>query len=268
MKFCENNRQSVADRPEQRPARRQLRILLSVSLLVLAGVIVSMSLLAWFFWLPPDAEIRRILLSRQALQQFLLSFGWWAPAIFALLQAVQVIFSPIPGSVTTLAGGLIFGVWQGFLLSGIGTLLGSLVAFDLARLCGQRVVILLVGQAHFERYSRFWTGRGGLSLVLLFLLPFFPDDILCFLAGLSTLPLRIFLLFLFVGRLPTIFLTTLIGAGVLTFSLWEWVIIGILALGVLVLFFKYGDSFERRVQRILQRKKEQEEEPSDPPVTQ
>lgn len=146
------------------------------------------------------------------------------------------------------------------MLSSAGIVVGSLLAFALARFCGQRVVIFLVGQAHFEQYSRFWTGKRGLSLLILFLLPFFPDDILCFLAGLSSLPLRVFLLFLLIGRLPTIFLTTLIGAGVLSFPLWEWIIIGILALGMLIVFFKYGDAFERWVQRIMQggekRKKE------------
>lgn len=263
MQPYENTHQSAASRSDRR-RQKKWRVLINASLLVLAAGLITAGLLAWFVWLPPDAEIRRILSSRQALQQFLLGFGWWAPVIFVLLQTVQVIFSPIPGGVSTLAGGLIFGVWEGFLLSSAGTVLGSLVAFALARLCGQRIVIRLVGQEHFERYSRFWTARSGLSLVIFFLLPFFPDDILCLLAGLSTLPMQIFLLFLIVGRLPSVFLTTLVGAGSLSFSLWEWIIIGVLAVVVLIVFFKYGSLFEQWVQRISRGRRQKREMP-DPP---
>lgn len=260
MKHREKKNQDAPEKPEQALKRKQ-RVFLIVLLVVLAGAIAS--LLIWFAQLPPDAEIKQLFASREALRSFLRSFGWWAPALFVLLQASQVIFSPIPGSVTTLAGGLIFGIGKGFVLSSAGIVVGSLIAFALARFCGQRVVIFLLGQAHFEQYSRFWTGKRGLSLLILFVLPFFPDDILCFLAGLSFLPWRVFLLFLLIGRLPTIFLTTLIGAGVLSFSLWEWIIIGLLALGMLMVFFKYGDAFERRVQHIMQRGESRKKERSD-----
>lgn len=247
----EEHHQHSPDQSEQQRKRKQ-RVLLIALLVALAGVLAGLTV--WFMLLPPDAEIRQIFASREALRAFLRASGWWAPVIFVLLQTVQVIFSPIPGSVTTLAGGAIFGIGEGFVLSAAGIMIGSLFAFFLARLWGQRAVIFLVGQGNFERYNRIMTGKGGLSLLLLFLLPFFPDDLLCLLAGLSALPARIFLLFLLIGRLPTIFLTTLIGAGFLSFSLWEWIIIGVLAAGVLFVFFKYGDALERRVQRIIQRK--------------
>jgi len=72
------------------------------------------------------------------------------------------------------------------------------------------------------------------------------------------LPIRIFILFLLLGRLPGIFLTTLIGAGALSFSLWEWIIIGVCALVVLILTFKYGDAFERWAQLRIKRGKNEE----------
>ena len=228
-------------------------MLLNVFLLSLAGGIAC--LLVWLAWFSPDAQIRDLFVSPQALRAFLLRFGWWTPIIFVLLQIVQVIFSPLPGSITTLAGGLIFGLWGGLILSSVGIVVGSLLAFALARLCGQPVVLFLFGQAHFEDYNRFWIGKGGLSLLIFFFLPFVPDDTLCFLAGLSALPFRVFLLFLLIGRLPTLFLTTLLGAGTLTFSLWEWVLIGLLASGVLIIFWKYGDTFEQWVRATQTRRK-------------
>lgn len=242
MNQREEHNQGSPEHAEHRLRRRQ-RLWIGLLLLLVAGAIAG--LMTWYALLPASAEIRQIFASRESLQVFLNAFGWWAPVIFFLLQVVQVIFSPIPGNVTTLAGGAIFGVIEGFLLSGAGIIVGSLLAFFLARLFGQRAVILLVGEKHFTRYNRLVTGRGGVGLALLFLLPFFPDDLLCLLAGLSALPAWLFLLFLVIGRLPMTFLATLIGAGLLSFSLWQWVVIGMLALIVLVIFFKYGERIER-----------------------
>ncbi len=237
----EEHSQSSPERAGHRLRRRQ-RLWIGLLLLLVVGAIAG--LMTWYALLPESAGIRQIFASRASLQAFLNSFGWWAPVIFFLLQVVQVIFSPIPGNVTTLAGGAIFGLVEGFLLSGAGILAGSLLAFFLARLFGQRAVILLVGEKHFARYNRLVTGRGGVGLALLFLLPFFPDDLLCLLAGLSALPAWLFLLFLIIGRLPMTFLATLLGAGLLSFSLWQWIAIGALALVILVVFFKYGERIE------------------------
>ena len=239
----EHNR--FVSRPKQHGGRRRLWI--GLLLLLVVGAVVG--LMIWYALSPASAELRQIFASRESLRAFLVSFGWWAPVIFFLLQVVQVIFSPIPGNVTTLAGGAIFGLAAGFILSGAGILIGSLLAFFLARLFGQRAVILLVGEKHFARYNRLVAGRGGIGLALLFLLPFFPDDLLCLLAGLSALPARLFLLFLIIGRLPMTFLATLLGAGLLSFSPWQWVVIGVLILVILLVFFKYGERIEERVTR-------------------
>jgi len=237
------------DRQGLEPKNRWRRRRLWGGLLLLLVVGAVVGLMIWYALLPESAQLRQIFASRESLRAFLVSFGWWAPVVFFLLQVVQVIFSPIPGNVTTLAGGAIFGLAEGFILSGAGILIGSLLAFFLARLFGQRAVILLVGEKHFVRYNRLVTGRGGIGLALLFLLPFFPDDLLCLLAGLSALPARLFLLFLVIGRLPMTFLATLLGAGLLSFSLWQWGAIGALVLVILFIFFKYGERIERRLTR-------------------
>lgn len=242
-------RREEHDRTSSEPKKhwRGRRLRVGLLLLLVVGAIVG--LMIWYALLPASAELRQIFASRESLRAFLISFGWWAPVVFFVLQIAQVIFSPIPGNVTTLAGGAIFGLAEGFILSGAGIIVGSLLAFFLARLFGQRAVILLVGEKHFARYNRLVTGKGGVGLALLFLLPFFPDDLLCLLAGLSALPARLFLLFLVIGRLPMTLLATLLGAGLLSFSLWQWIVIGVLILVILFVFFKYGERIERRMSR-------------------
>jgi uncharacterized membrane protein YdjX (TVP38/TMEM64 family) len=219
-------------------------------LVALALVAVGIGL---FFLLQPG--IWRIFTSREAFQEYINGFGFWGPVVFFLIQIAQIIVSPIPGNITTLVGGAIFGIWFGFLLSGSAMIVGSLIAFYLARTFGQGLVIRLVGRRLFERYNHFFTGRFSATLFLLFIIPFFPDDALCYLAGLSTLPTPIFILFLVVGRLPSVLVSSLVGDGVLVLEWWQWVLVGIVSLGIVAVFFKYGDKLEEKLRlKMLARK--------------
>jgi len=56
--------------------------------------------------------------------------------------------------------------------------------------------------------------QGALISFILFLLPGFPKDYLCFVLGLSRMPLKLFLLICTVGRLPGTLLLNLQGAKV------------------------------------------------------
>ncbi|MFN4196930.1 MAG: TVP38/TMEM64 family protein, partial [Caldimicrobium sp.] len=53
--------------------------------------------------------------------------------IFILLQAIQVVIAPIPGEVTGFMAGFLFGGFLGFILSTIGIIIGSAIAFLIMR---------------------------------------------------------------------------------------------------------------------------------------
>ena len=48
----------------------------------------------------------------------------------------------------------------------------------------------------------------------MFLLPGFPDDIICYVAGLSNLPIRTLVMVSLAGRLPGYLATSFLGAGI------------------------------------------------------
>ena len=56
-------------------------------------------------------------------------WGVFAPVVFIAIQALQVIIAPMPGDVTGLLGGFVFGQWLGFSYSTLGLTIGSLCAF-------------------------------------------------------------------------------------------------------------------------------------------
>src|SRR5271157_2323522 len=126
----------------------------------------------------------RYLLNPKRLKLFVASFGPYAAPVFVLLQCMQVVIAPIPGEVTGFVGGLLFGVWKGTLLSTIGLTIGALIAFSIGRLLGASFVHRIVKQEYIDRFDDFVRHRGLYIAWLLFILPGFPKDSLCYLLDL------------------------------------------------------------------------------------
>ena len=134
-----------------------------------------------------------------------------AAVIFIGLQILQVIAAPLPGEVTGFVGGLFFGTLGGILYSTIGLTLGSWFAFLLARMAGRPLVEKIVSPETIRRYDYVMKHKGLFLAFLMFLIPGFPKDILCYILGLGHMGHRDFLLVSTSGRLLGTVLLTLEG---------------------------------------------------------
>ncbi|GCF13935.1 hypothetical protein Harman_18700 [Haloarcula mannanilytica] len=137
------------------------------------------------------------------LRRQLAAFGAFAPHTFVALQTLQVLLAPIPGQLLGGVGGYLFGVRAGTAYSLLGVCLGSAAAFTLARRYGRPYVERVTRPETLARWDQFLARNGLVGLFVLFLLPTFPDDLLCFVAGISDLRLRTFLALVAVGRAPS-----------------------------------------------------------------
>jgi uncharacterized membrane protein YdjX (TVP38/TMEM64 family) len=179
------------------------------ALIVLAFLIIGFALLLYL-----AKPLILLFKNDETLKEFVLSYGSLAPLVFIALQVVQVLLSPLPGQVTAFVAGYLFGWWQGTLYTMLGLVAGSLVAFFLARKFGRPFVEKVVDKPILEKFDYLSTHKGPFALFMLFLLPALPDDALCFIAGLSILPMRHFLAIALLGRLPGMLMLSLVGSGV------------------------------------------------------
>ena len=166
------------------------------------------------------------------------SLGPLAPLGFILVQALQVVVSPIPGEATGFLGGFLFGVAPGFLYSSLGLTLGSGLAFLVSRWLGSKVIAKLFRTESLEKFDALFERNGALVAFLLFLFPGAPKDYLCYLLGLSKIPFKVFVVMVAVGRMPATLLLTLQGAQVYQGHYWAFLILlGITALagGMLII---------------------------------
>ncbi|HET6486380.1 MAG TPA: VTT domain-containing protein, partial [Spirochaetia bacterium] len=150
--------------------RRRIAALIAFPLLVAALVV---PILLW------RQQIWGLFASTQRLRQWFAGWGIWAPVVFLGIQALQVVVFAIPGEFVQIAGGFLFGGWVGTLLSVAGILIGSTVAFFLARLLGRPFVAALFSKDQVERVERLLASRSARTIFfLLFLIPGIPKDIL------------------------------------------------------------------------------------------
>ncbi len=139
-------------------------------------------------------------------------FGVFGPLAFVGLQATQVVVAPVPGQVLAFAGGYLFGTVHGAAYSLLGAALGSTVAFLLARRFGRPYVERVVTAETLDAFDDVVDRDGAFALFLVFLVPGLPDDVVCFVAGVTRIPVWKLVAVSVVGRVPGFLLVSHAGA--------------------------------------------------------
>lgn len=186
--------------------------------------------------------------NREHLKDLMLGAGFWGPLIFIGLQILQVVVAFIPGELTQLAGGWLFGTVLGTIYSLIGITLGSIFNFYIARILGTKFVAAVAGKSNLEKFEGFInTPRAYEVLLLIFLIPGFPKDIFTYFAGLSRIKLWGFCVISLLGRLPALTVSSYMGES---FSDGNWLGLAWVG-GAAVLLFLAGFLFREKVQLLL-----------------
>ncbi len=137
-------------------------------------------------------------------------FAWLAGVILL----ASDLFLPIPATGVMAALGLIYGPVLGGLIGATGSFLSGMMAYGLCRLLGRGTAVRLVGEKDLQQGERLFTKLGGWLVVVSRWLPLFPEVIAC-MAGLTQMPIRLFVVALLCGSVPMAFTYSAIGhAGV------------------------------------------------------
>lgn len=225
---------------ENKKGKKVLRILLVVFLLS-AFILLGYFILQW-------TGLWEKLNSAEKLKDFILSLGFWGRFTFVSLQFLQVTFLPLPSPIFVVAGSLIYGPFQSSLLSLAGILLGSAVAFFIGRVLGKKVVVFMVGKESQEMWTK-RLSKYKYSFFLMMLLPLFPDDILCLVAGITDMSWTFFMTTQLITRPIGIFLVSYLSSGeIIPYYGWGLFVWGALLIGALILIYlsyKYNDKIEK-----------------------
>ncbi len=196
-------------------------------------------------------------MDREKVKSFLDSLGPLSFLGFILLQTLQVVAAPVPGEVTGFIGGYFYGPFLGIFLSTIGLTLGSLLNFSLSKTFGRPFVDKFVKKETLDKYDYLLHHKGAFLVFLLFLIPGFPKDILCYILGLGHLSTREFLVISTVGRFAGTVLLTLGGTYIRHHQYYRFSLLLGVAIVIVFLSMVYKEKLERvfRILHVISRRK-------------
>jgi uncharacterized membrane protein YdjX (TVP38/TMEM64 family) len=178
-----------------------------------------------------------------ALRDYIVSFGIWAPFVSLLLMIVQAVAAPIPGFIVIFANGLAFGVFWGGLLSLLGQTLAAMVCFALARKLGRKPVEAIVGKLGLASTDSWVARRGPYGVLLARLIPGMAFDAISYGAGLTRMSFWRFAVATAIGTAPQAFIYAYLGQNAARYAWW------ILGITLVVAFGLGGLALFRRRRR-------------------
>ncbi len=185
--------------------------------------------------------ILEVVSSVEGLREYIEGFGGLAIVFFLIIQFFQVLILPIPSFVLLGAGVLLFGPIKGAIICSIGVISGSIVAFLIGKIFGYKLAKWLVGDK-LDKWLKLVEGKSKILFSIMFLFPFFPDDVLCVIAGITQMSLSSFFLITTITRSISIFVSALsLNNSLIPYDTWWgillWGVIALIIIAIIVFIF-------------------------------
>ena len=210
--------------------KRLIRALIMLSLtLIFIGILTGLYFGLGYHKTFNDPEALKALINANPKTSYL---------VFILINFIQTAILPIPNFITIVVGTQLYGAFLASVLTFIGVFSGSMVAFGMARLLGKKAIDWIVGKETVDKYLQLFKGREKFVITSMLLLPGFPDDILCFIAGLTNMSWKFFIISVLVCRpIPLIInanLAEIIPLNGWGIAIWTIIIIVVVVIGRLI----------------------------------
>ena len=230
-----------------------------ISIVVLS--VISFALIIIYF-LKVSGILDRID-SIEDLRNYVASFGYLAVVIYIVMNFLQVVILPIPGFIAVGTGVALFGPLKTSIYSLIGILTGSFVAFFIGRVLGYKVVKWIVGKDTLDKCLNSVKNKDKIVLTFMFLFPFFPDDVLCFVAGLSSMSVGYYTSMIIICRIISVLVSAYsLSGSIIPYTTWWGIIIWLLVFVITVLItiylYKNGDKIEKNIKKFINQRRKSE----------
>ena len=149
--------------------------------------------------------------------------GVWGYIIYLLAQIIittVMCFVPATTFTFTLMSVQLFGLIPGFILSAIGCWISSIIMFIVGKYGGVKLVDWLVGKESREKTQKLVKDKAVIYIPIMLAFPFFPDDALCMIAGMTKMKLWYFAIISLFTRSIGIAGTAFLGDG----AVWQYIL--------------------------------------------
>lgn len=244
-KHIESNKEKNLNKKQQ----NKKIILFKSSLIIFCIVLICLAIYLPLKLTGALSKINNI----EDLKEVIISGGAYSYLILFAIQFLQTTIIPIPAAITTIAGTLVFGSWITLGISLLAVLSGSIFAYFLGKKFGRKIIIWVAGEKSAAKWEE-KLNKGKYVYFLMMLFPFFPDDILCIVAGAINMSFKFFLITNLITR-PIVYVTLcFFGSGsIIPYSGWGlivWAILIIIGLILFYLSYKFQPQIENFVEKL------------------
>jgi uncharacterized membrane protein YdjX (TVP38/TMEM64 family) len=209
-------------------------------------IVLAAAVIIWY-WRNPLLNLISIIGDRDRIIEYIQGFGPWGPIVLFLILGAQVFLAVIPGHAFMVAGGYVYGLAVGSLITQLSTVITSQLAYLLARRYGRPFVNRMAPAHVIDRWNGLAERQGGIFFFFSFILPIFPSDLMCSIAGLTSISSRKFFVANFFGRLPCAIFITLIGSHGVEMPLQFWAVVVTIIVGLCVSWKKISAGLDQRI---------------------
>ncbi|RBW69236.1 TVP38/TMEM64 family protein [Bacillus taeanensis] len=159
-----------------------------------------------------DIEWIQTQLTEENILSLLEQYRTLGPLPGILLPMLESLLPILPLFLFVAGNAVVYGLWQGFLYSWIGAVLGSLFVFFIVRRLASEKFMQWVYKHKKIKSGLHWFEKHGFGAVfLMFCFPFTPSAFINVIAGLSKMNVKTFSLALVLGKMVMIFIVSFIG---------------------------------------------------------
>ncbi|GAB2488393.1 TVP38/TMEM64 family protein [Alkalibacterium psychrotolerans] len=166
-----------------------------IDLLSIFGFTLSL-IIIYFAWQGGVFE------SREDFVAYVHGFGRYSVIIFLILQTLQLFLPLLPSAITVTAGVVLYGPILGVFYNYVGISIGSILAFLIVRKYGEPALDKLVSEKKVRKYEHKLTHGKAFErfFTTVIFTPFAPDNVVCYLAGLSDMTKKKVIIIILLGK--------------------------------------------------------------------
>ncbi len=172
--------------------------------------------------------------------------------LFILLYILQILFAPLPGQVLTVSSGMLFGTIKGIMVCWLSIIIGGFLAMALSRFFGKKLVKFFLDDKA-RKFEEKITRKGIPVLILLSIFPNPIGDGIFYLAGLTSVPLKVLIILFSLGRLPGIVISVYIGDKIITYGMKGLIVAGMGFIIAIICYLIFRRKFERLFEHAMEK---------------
>lgn len=138
---------------------------------------------------------------QESLQETVKNTGNLGILFYSFIEIIYVTFTPLLNTFILIASGYIFGGNIGFIVNFISTTIGLFLIVFLVKLYGRNLLLKVISPKFYQRFDEIVQKVGPITLSVVYVLPFTPDDELTYIMAAGPVSFKRFILPIVLGTI-------------------------------------------------------------------